>query len=202
MLYKIHVSRSLRVPPVADAAKRRTMLEIIVDNANDWTHFTHIHHKHIVRYDLLFKRGSREIFLYKSRRLHPLPFFDYFVVFRDYRPQQLGYRNVYYHIRTGSMNFLDSTVHENADGSIELIGDFVFTLPSYWRFAPRLFLAVFKRRMRGLIDEDNVLINERIRMGGFETAPCKPEVPDTYDLFEAFFGDAGLPEADVHLRDE
>lgn len=198
---RIYVSRELQVPPIADPEKRRIALEVIADNANDWSHFTHIHGKHIVRYDLLFKRGSREIFLYKGRRLYPLPWFDYFIVFRDYQPKQMGYRNVYYHVKSGAMNFLNSYTRAKDDGGIELVGEFVFTLPFYWKFFPGLFLFVFKKRMRGLIDEDNTLINERIRMKGFDTPPCRPKIPDSYDLYEEFLGSGKLPLADISLLD-
>ncbi len=199
--YKIYISRELRVPPIADAKKRALVLDIIAENANDWTHFTHIHHKHIAEYKLLYKRENREIFLYKSRRLYPLPWFDYFIVFRDYRPEQLGYRNVYYHLKTGRVHYNNSYTRSTEDGGIELVGELVFDLPFYWKYASGLFFWVFKKRMRGLIDEDNIAINERISMKGFDTAPCRPRVPDSFDFFEEFFGDRDLPVADIRFLD-
>ncbi len=199
--FRIQISRELHVPPVSDDAKRKQLLDIIADGANDWTHFTHVHSKTIIRYELLYKQGSREIFLYQGRRIYPLPWFDHFIVFRDYQPEQNGYRNVYYHVKSGTMNFLDSYTREKPDGGIELVGKFVFTMPFYWRFFPKLFLYVFNKRMRKLIDEDNVIINERMRMQGFETPGCKPTIPERYDLFEAMFS-GEMPKADVSYSDK
>jgi hypothetical protein len=200
MPYKIYISRELIVPPIADPEKRRMVLDIIADNANEWTHFTHVHHKHIAQYVLLYKREHREIFHYKSRRLYPLPFFDDFIVFRDYRPEQMGYKNIYYHIKSGRMNYLNSYTKEKPDGSVELSGEFVFELPFYWKFAPWFFFWAFKKRMGGLIKEDNVLIKERIQMKGFDTKPCRPLIPESYDMFDAFYGDT-LPAADSRFLD-
>jgi len=64
MPYKIYISRAFHTPPIADPEKRRMIRDIIVDNGNEWTHFTHLHSKNIAKYVLLYKRDNREIFHY------------------------------------------------------------------------------------------------------------------------------------------
>ncbi len=201
MSYHIHIRREIRVAPIADATKRKAVLDAIADNANDWTHFTHVHRRHIARYTLLYKRDGREIFLYRSRRLYPLPWFDNYIVFRDWRPEQAGYCNLYYHVGSGKRHYLDSFINETPEGGVELIGEFIFELPFYWWHMRALFFWIFKKRMRVLVAEDDALIRERLSMKNFEGAQCVPHVPEAYDMFDAFYNGGKLPETGAHFID-
>jgi hypothetical protein len=197
----IRIRREIQVEPIADPVKRKAVLDAMADNANDWTHFTHVHSRHIARYSLLYKQGRREIFLYRARRLYPLPWFDNYVVFRDWRPEQAGYCNLYYHVSSGRRHYLDSFIKERPDGGVELIGEFIFELPFYWWRLRNVFFWIFKKRMRTLVAEDDALIRERLAMKNFESGNCKPRVPEAYDMFDVFYNGGKLPEAGAHFID-
>jgi hypothetical protein len=124
----------------------------------------------------LFKQGRREVFLYKARRLYPLPFHDTYVVFRDVDLEIHGYRNIYLNVKTGAIHQLKGVVVQDGD-AVSVIGEFMFSMPSYWR------LRIFKWRMRRLMAEDNVLIRERVELGGSSSPACAPAIPESYDLF-------------------
>ncbi len=167
---------------------------------DDWTHFAHLHRKSILEYRLLYKRGQREIFLYKGRRLYPLPFYDTYIVFRNYDGS--GYRNVYLNAKTGQMHFLAGQAIPKGDNTVT-IGEYVFEMPRYWRFFPKLFFNLFLKRAHKLLEEDNQWQAERIALGTEEgkDSPCAPVVPEFYDLFDDFFGNGKMPESDVSFQE-
>lgn len=191
-MYKIRVNRTceLRVPHA-----------LCVENQNDFTHFTHLHRKVILEYRLLFKLDKREIFLYKARRLYPLPFYDTYIVFREYIPAEEGYHNVYLNVRSGLVHYLQArTVCCGETSSV--IGEYVFSLPSYWRFFPRLFYWVFKRRMHEVMEEDNIWFRSRMSSHGeINSQACAPVIPESYDLLNDLLGKGVLPTADIEFED-
>lgn len=180
---------------VKKPANRDLALKILAENQNDWTHFTYIHRKHILDYHLVYKTGNREIFLYKARVLYPFPFYNMYLVFRDYVPEQNSYRNIYLDLKTKRVNYLDGYIREQGE-DIFAGGNFVFELPGYWKYFSWLFPRVFQKRMMSVIEEDNEHIRERIQMKGFENESCAPKITE-YDLFKDLFRDGKMPKADV-----
>ncbi len=190
--YKIYVQRTCELEAPFD---------ICEESSNDWTHFTHLHRKAIVGYRLLNKKGLREVFLYKARVLYPLPFYDHYVIFRNYEPQQNGYKNVYLNVRTGQLNYLSGYVIQKGKSSL-LMADYLFNMSWYWRFFPGFFLWVFRRRMRSVMDEDNQWIYERMKQKEpYSNKACAPVVPEEYDLFKDLFKDDIFKHADIRMDD-
>ena len=191
-MFKIHIRRNLRV---------RTSLKILNYINNDWTHFPHLHRKTIADHRLLYKEGKREIFYYKSRCLYPLPIFEHYLVFRDY-PTDHSYRNIYINIRTGQAHLLNSAVY--SEGEVMLnVSDYLFSVPSYWRLFPKLFLWVFKKRMRRVLDEDNEWNMELNKAENLvDNSTCAPAVPESFDPFDHLFKDKKLMAAESHVSFE
>src|ERR1700722_3040245 len=167
--------------------------DVYIEAGNDWTHFKHLHRKSHAEFKLLFKSETREIFIYKSRLLHPLPFFNTFIVFREMTAATASYRQVYYDIKTGRTHYMRGVNEQLADGVVRGTGEFWFDVPDYWRFFPGLYFWLFKRRMRSVAREDNVRMRERIREGIFNRAACAPPVPELFDFLEALMKD-GYPQ--------
>ena len=189
--YKIYIKRTVAIEAPFD---------LVVESTYDWTHFVHLHRKTIVEYRLLYKRGNREIFLYKGRWLYPFPFYDYYVVFREYHPEQYGYRNVYLNVKTGLAHYLLARTDREGETPL-MVSDYLFTLPRHWRFFPRLFFWVFKQRMAWIMKEDNNWLYERMAQGNPETnEACGPVVPEIYDTFDDLFKEEKLKEADAHFE--
>lgn len=179
--------------------------DIVFESNQDWTHFTHLHRKTHVRYRLLYKNGNRQIFLYKGRRLYPLPFYDDYIVFREDRPSQHGFRNVYIHAKSGHVHTLDVTLKSQGKGTL-IVADNLFSLPSYWRFLPkfflRIFLWVYTSRMDRVMEEDLDLINDRVKQGRMPTIDdsCAPTIPEVYDILDDFFKKDASEMADAHFQ--
>ena len=175
--------------------------QIVFDTAQDWTHFGHLHRKSIATHPLLFKNNDRQIFLYKARRLYPLPFFDYYFVIREDRPS--GYRNVYVNAKTGHIHSCDCTVESQGEKTL-VVGDHLFSLPSYWglltKLFPRLFLWIYKKRMDQIMDEDLEWIQERMTTEYPSVDTCAPAIPDSYDILDQFFENETSRTADARFE--
>lgn len=174
-------------------------LELVVEAGNDWTHFTHLHRKSHLAFQLLYKSGHREIFFYKARILYPLPFYTPYIVFREYVPERQCYDQIYQDLRSGRVHYLSGS-HASLGDTVLGTGEFWFSVSSFWRYCPRLFFWLFKRRMRGVMEEDNRMIRERMRLGLASHAECDPRVPESYDLYADLMG-KGLPEAEFTFSD-
>ena len=176
--------------------------ELLRETQDDWTHFIHLHKKSHGGFRLLYKKGNREIFLYKAWKLTPFPFFpDIYVVFRDYLPAKNGYRNVYLNVKTGQTHYLHGYLEDNAPYATT-VGEFLYTLPSFFKFFPNLFFRFLKLRGKRVLEEDNVWMVERMAQESpVNSAACAPEVPETYDLFDDLFKDGKFPEPDIRLEE-
>jgi hypothetical protein len=172
----------------------------IVDAATDWTHFMFVHHKYFVQYQLLLRQGRREVFLYKTRFLYPLPFYDTYLAAREYEPSGEGYRTVYYHVRSGRVTYHEAkgTVHE---GVSAFYGSYVIELAGFWRLWPALFRFLFFRRMRKIQEEDREWLHERARAAGSLGPGCGPEVPPAFDFFGELFARAVPPPDKTYRKD-
>lgn len=194
-MYKILVSRTIEF---------KAPFQFVVDSIEDWSHFGHLHRKSIAGLSLLSKSGERTVFLYKARRLYPLPFMDYYLVFREDRPSQYGFRNVYINAKTGASHTLEVKAEWQTDRAL-VVGDHLFSLPSYWRYLPkffmRLFLQVYKWRMDKILDEDFEWIYERMtREGPPPSGSCAPAIPESYDVLEQAFKKKSSESADVFFQ--
>ncbi len=170
-------------------AVRRTIqskypFELEAELANDWTHFLYLHRKSHLAFQLLYKKDRREIFLYKARFLFPFPFYATYIVFRETKPEQTGYFQTYLNVKTGRVNTLNSRMERNGSTGT-IIGDFVFEVPRYWRFITPLFYALFKRRMRSVMHEDNKLIDDRLERKVIDTEACAPFFPEAFDFLQS-----------------
>ena len=174
-------------------------LDLTAEIGNDWTHFTHLHDKTISQYRLLQKHGNREVFLYKARRIWPLPFHDIYVVFREYLPEQHGYRNVYLNVRTNVAHYLNGINYGDANHSVS-VSEYLFTLPDYWRLFPKLFVWVFVKRMGRIVREDNEWIEARMQHNAPPTGvACAPQIPPAFDLLDSLYPARTLPVADARF---
>jgi hypothetical protein len=192
-LYRIFIRRDCEV---------KAPYSLCLENINDYTHFTHLHRKAILEYRLLYKLGNREIFLYKARRLYPFPFYDTYVVFREYVKADGGYSTLYLNVRSGAVHHLKGWVVDHGE-TCSIMGDFVFTLPSFWRLFPKLFFWVFKRRMKAIFDEDCQWFKGRMAEDASPDSPgCAPYVPETYDLFLDLFKNDTVPAADIKFHEK
>ena len=196
-MFKIRINRQMLAKNVVS---QQRIFDALCENQVDWTHFLYLHRKSTLEYRLIFKRDHREIFVYKARLLYPFPFHDTYIVFRENIPGQHGYRNIYYNLKNGRIHYLNAYTTQKDETAI-LAGDFLFCLPSYWRFIPKLFFWFFKRRMNGLMDEDSEMIVERIRRQKADSPTCAPQIPEQYDLFDALFQEGILPDAHVTFDD-
>ncbi len=179
-MYKILVRRIVKI---------KAPYQLVFDTAQDWTHFSHLHHKVIMSHPLLYKNTERQIFLYKARRLYPLPFFDHYVIFREDLPD--GYRNVYVNAKSGHAHTVDCKVEAHGEETW-VIGDHLFSLPSYWgllpKLLPKIFLWIYRRRMDEILDEDLEWIYERMIAEDLPLVDsCAPEIPKNYDIMDEFF---------------
>jgi hypothetical protein len=191
-MYRIFIQRICEV---------KAPFDICVETNNDWTHFTHLHRTTIADYRLLFKNNQREVFLYRAKWFAHLPFHDTYIIFRNYEPVQHGYRNIYFNIRSGLVTYLDARVERKGDSTL-FIGDYIFVLPSYWRYLSWLFLIIFKLRMRRVMDEDNEWIYGLMtRKTAMDNPVCAPVVPAKYDLYDDLFADDVFATADVRMSD-
>ena len=194
-MYKILVSRTIEF---------NAPYQYVVDSVEDWTHFSHLHRKAIAGLHLLSKSGPHAVFLYKARRLYPLPFYDHYVVFREDLPNQQGFRNVYVNAKTSATHTLDVKIIRNGDGAI-VVGDHLFSLPEFWRHLPKIFmnffLVIYQWRMDQVLDEDFEWIFERIQN---EKTPgsgnCAPAVPADYNLIQSVFEKKLADSADTVFR--
>ncbi len=191
-MYKILVSRTVEF---------KAPFQFVVDSIEDWAHFGHLHRKSIAGLSLLSKSDERTIFLYKARRLYPLPVYDYYIVFREEMPSQYGFRNVYINAKTGASHTLEVKAEWQVDRAI-VVGDHLFSLPSYWRWLPkfflRLFLQVYHWRMDKILDEDFEWIYERMTMEGPPASgSCAPAIPESYDVLENSFKKKSSEVADA-----
>lgn len=194
-MFKILVSRTVEA---------KAPFKLYYDLNQDWTHFSHLHRKAIVSHRLLFKDDKREIFLYKARRLYPFPFYDDYIVFREDVPSQNGYRNVYVNTKSGHVHTVEVKLESQGDRTL-MVGDHLFSLPSYWRFLPkfflRIFLWVYRWRMDQILDEDHGLIYESMKMGCPPTDDsCAPVIPETYDVLDVFFKKEATEVADAYFQ--
>lgn len=192
-MYKILVRRVMKI---------KAPYQLVFDTAQDWSHFSHLHHKVIISHPLLYKNTERQVFLYKARRLYPFPFFDYYVIFRQDLPD--GYRNVYVNAKSGHMHTVDCKVEAQGDETW-ITGDHLFSLPSYWglfpKLFPQIFLWIYRKRMDEIMDEDLEWIYER--MTSEDLAPvdaCAPAVPETYDIMDEFFKHEAFGKADARFE--
>lgn len=187
--FKISVERSyfFKVP-----------FAMCLENQKDFTHFTHLHRKAILDYRLIYKRGERAIFLYKARRLYPFPFYDTYIVFREFVDN--GYYQIYLNTKTGAVHYLRGISKEHGELSSQK-GEFVFSLPMYWKLCPSLFFWIFKKRMSRVVKEDVEWFEERMKFN-INSKACAPVVPENYDLFEDLFKDGVLPKSDVHFVED
>ncbi len=195
-MYKIRVSRTVEF---------RAPFDFVADSVEDWTHFSHLHRKSISGLTMLSKQGRRSVFLYKARRLYPLPIYDYYVVFREDRPEQHGFRNVYINSKTLAAHSLDVRTEKHGDLAVA-VGEHLFSLPSYWSILPKIFmqafLVLYKWRMDKILDEDFEWIYERmIKEGAAGPSQCAPAVPLNFDLLEQFFEKAPVtPDISFQYR--
>jgi hypothetical protein len=173
-------------------SEMKVPFDVFAEANNDWTHFTHLHRKSHAEFRLLYKSGRRQIFLYKTRLFPPLPFCESFIVMREEMPEQAGYRNVYLHVRTGRVNYLDGSTVQGKE-TVEGIGEFWFEVGWPWTWLPGVFAALFRRRMRQVLEEDNVLMRERIKLGAFSSERCAPPQPKEYDFYVDMMKD-GFPK--------
>ncbi|MGA2052317.1 MAG: hypothetical protein ABSH19_03290 [Opitutales bacterium] len=158
--------------------------DVYIEAGNDWTHFTHLHRKSHLAFRLLFKSATREIFLYKSRLLYPLPFYNTFIVFREMTPATGSYRQIYHDVNSGRTHFMRGVNEQLEGGIVRGTGEYWFDVPNFWRFFPGLYFWLFKKRMRKVAKEDNVMMRERILHGVYSRPACSPPVPDTFDLLD------------------
>lgn len=181
-MYKILVSRTIDFC---------APFQFVVDSVEDWTHFSHLHRKAIAGLYLLSKSGNNSVFLYKARRLYPFPFYDYYIVFREDRPLDHGFRNVYVNTKTGATHTLDVKTYKRGEEAT-VVGDHLFSLPAYWRWLPKIcmnfFLKVYQWRMDAVLDEDFEWIFERMKNpDNSVTSHCAPAVPHDYNIVESVF---------------
>lgn len=174
-------------------------LRLVADSAADWTHFMHVHRRSHLEFRLLAKDGVREIFLYKARMIYPLPFYRTFIAFREYLPEQEGYHQIYLHVNSGAIHYLNSRT-EGDDHSSRTIGTFYFEGSRFWKYFPGLFKKLFTWRMRSVSHEDRDWMSERIRIGVFENKGCMPQIPDCFNLMDDFLK-KGLPAGELSLKD-
>ena len=173
---------------------------LVVENANDWTHFKYLHRKSHAEFKLLHKEGSMEIFFYKARIFYPLPFYNYYICFREAIPSQNGYRQVYLDLRTGKTHFLDSRTLDEGS-TVSILTDFRFAVSQWWKLWPGLFGRLYKRGMREVIREDCDHLRERIQLGAFSNDKACAEicVPEKYDFYLDYFKN-GIPKAQIFLE--
>ena len=174
-------------------------LDIFAEAGNDWTHFAHLHRKSHLEFRLLYKNGVREIFYYRARTIYPLPFFTPFIVFREYHPEQRGYRQVYLDLKSGRVHYLNGKNEQHGENVLGT-GEFWFQVSWYWKYFPGLFAWLFKKRMRSVMNEDNVMIRERISLKGMDNANCAPALPERFDFFEDMMKN-GYPETPFLFSD-
>ena len=157
--------------------------DIFCESVNDWTHFAHLHRKSHAELRLLYKKGDREVFFYKARVLYPFPIYNRFLVVREYRPDQLCYRQVYYNLRNGRIHYLNG-FNIKKDKTVMGIGEFWFSVSPIWKFFPRLLFWIFKWRMDQVLREDNQMIGERAKHQLGSSPSCAPPIPDAFDFYE------------------
>jgi len=161
--------------------------DLFLDAGNDWTHFQHLHHKSHAEVRLLYKKDLREVFFYKARVLYPLPIYRRFLVVREYVPEQFSYKQVYYDLTNGRIHYLNGR-NIKKEKSVVGVAEFWFSVPAFWGLFPQLFAWIFKFRMRSVMKEDNVMIRERIRIGGVASGRCAPPIPDAFNFYEELMG--------------
>ena len=174
----------------------RAPFEPCAEAALDWTHFIHLHRKSHKEFRLLFKSGRREIFLYKTR-FHPLPFGKTFIAFREYIPEKSGYRQTYMDAGNGRTHYQDNESVKDGENVVNT-SNYYLQVSCFWKFFPKLFLWLFKRRMRAVVEEDNAWLRERIRQGIFTHAQCAPPAPETFDQLDDFMKN-GFPKPEISL---
>jgi len=190
-MFKVHLRRTIEL---------KAPFEVCVEINNDWTHFTYLHRKSIVRFQLIHKSGNREIFLCRGRHFFPLPIYNDYVLVREYKPSQYGYSNVYIDVGSGHVHYLDARAVPKKDATL-LISDYLFSLPSCWRWFPKLFFWIFQKRMAPLMKEDNELIRERLGMEDLiHNDTCAPVVPSAYDIFDDLFKEDIFQTADARFE--
>jgi hypothetical protein len=175
-------------------------LDLCAENANDWSHFAHVHRKSHVGFQLIQKSENKEVFLYKARLLYPLPFFITYLAIREYLPEQIGYRQVYINLKNGQKSYLSSSVVQNKE-TVSIIGDYRFYVSGIWKLCPRLLFWIFRMRMKKVMDEDNEVIREQIALGDFKgVANCQGMAATTQDVFAKHFQKT-MPDAELKFED-
>jgi hypothetical protein len=177
----------------------RVPYALCLENQCDFTHFSHLHRKVILDYQLLYKNDKRAIFLYKARRLYPLPFYDTYIVFREMIDN--GYHQIYLNVKSGAVHYLKGTAADHGDCSSQK-GEFIFCVPWFWSFFPNLFFWIFKKRITKVVDEDYEWFAGRMNSKQEDCPTCAPVVPDKFDLFEELFKNGVMPKADIHFEED
>jgi len=167
---------------------------IYLEAGNDWTHFLHLHRKSHALFQLLYKSGGREIFLYKTRVIYPFPIYNTFIVFREQAPEQAGYKQLYINIKNGRRHFLSSK-NEELEDRVRGTTEFWFDVPAYWGLAPKLFFRLALGRMKAVADEDDVMMRERMEHGAYSRPACTPDVPPAFDFYHDVM-EKGAPKAE------
>lgn len=187
----------INIKRIVDAKVR---LDVFAEAGNDWTHFTHLHRKSHLAFKLLYKSATREMFLYKSRLLYPLPFYNTFIVVREMTPATNSYRQIYHDVHSGRTHFMRGVNEQLPDGIVRGTGEYWFDVPDFWRLFPGLYFWLFKKRMRAVAIEDNVMMRERIQHGVYNRPACAPEMPENFDLMDDL-SKGGLPDPAFSFAD-
>jgi hypothetical protein len=172
---------------------------LAAEAGNDWTHFAHVHRRSHMVFKLLHKSGNREIFYYKARTLYPFPFYTPYIAFREYAPEQNGYKQIYYDLRSGRVHYVSAS-HAMKGSNVQTIGEHWFDLPEYWRFFPKLFMLLFKIRMKRVMQEDSEMLREEVEAGIEGSDACLQSSLAEFSLFDEMTG-AGFPKAAFAYED-
>lgn len=180
MEMKIHRTTEMKCP-----------FSIVAEGAVDWTHFTYIHSRSHKVFKLIQKTADRSVIFYKARVLYPFPLYNNYIVVRKELAADFGYEQVYYDTNSGKTHYLKAvTVNNGATTSIE--ADFIFDVNPLWKLFPQLFFFVFKLRMRRVMNEDNIYMRERVRLGTPTHNNCEVTVPENFSLLDEYKDKADL----------
>ena len=158
---------------------------IVAEGAMDWSHFTFIHGKSHRIFKVFKQTSDRLVIFYKARIMYPFPFYNNYVIVRKNLPDQFGYEQIYYDIKSAKTHYLKAVTINNGETS-SIIGDFLFDVSPVWKVVPGLFFKIFKLRMRRVMNEDNIYMRERLLNGQKSNPACEFKIPDEYDFLDDF----------------
>lgn len=153
----------------------KTTLDLAWDNVADPTHFIWLHHKHFKRIDILYNDGENQNFYYESLILYPLPIKKKYISYRKMDHKNYKFYQVYKDLNSDNLTFFHCFLTED-NGTVTINNQMSFDINGIIANFPKLVSLLWNRRLNAMWLEDEELLMQREKMGGFDNPNCLPKL--------------------------